>query len=124
MSLDFAFFRQDETEVLWFRNHWDFFDMFLGEPKVPVGAGHDFYLTRPMLTAIIEEIETKMAQHGLPLIPNDAPEFVEFEYAVPAEFCCSEPEDWVAALPFYRVLLYQLLGDVRADGCLICGWSA
>jgi hypothetical protein len=36
----------------------------------------------------------------------------------------ADPEDWLATLPYYRVLLYQLLEDVRADGCLVCGWNA
>ncbi len=33
MSLDYAFYRQDETETLWFHSHWDFLDMFTAEPR-------------------------------------------------------------------------------------------
>ncbi|SEK10283.1 hypothetical protein MAA5396_04841 [Marinovum algicola] len=124
MSLDYAFYRQDEIEVLRFRNHSEFLDMFTAEPLVQLETVHDFYVTRRMVSAIIEKIEREMAQHGLPMPPNDSEEFAELEYAVPEDFYWSEPEDWVAALPYYRVLLYILLEDVRADGCLVCGWDA
>ncbi|MBR9765835.1 MAG: hypothetical protein GYB53_20525 [Rhodobacteraceae bacterium] len=123
MSLDYAFYRQDEIEVLRFRNHCEFLEMFTAEPQVQLETEHDFYVRRRMVSAFIEKIEREMAQHGLPLPPNESEEFAELEYAVPEDFYWSEPEDWVAALPYYRVLLYILLEDVRADGCLVCGWD-
>ena len=124
VSHDYAFYRQDEIEVLRFRTHSEFFKMFTAEPLVQLENEHDSYVTRRMVTAIIEKIEREMAQHGLPLPPNESEEFEELEYAVPEDFYWSEPEDWVAALPYYRALLYILLEDVRADGCLVRGWEA
>ena len=56
--------------------------------------------------------------------PNESEEFAEPEYAVPEDFYWTEPEDWVAALPYYRVFLYILIEDVGADGCLVCDWDA
>lgn len=121
MSLDYAFYRQDEIEVLRFRNNSEFLDTFTAEPLVQLENEHDFYVTRRMVSAIIEKIEREMAQRGLPLPPNESEEFAELEYAVPEDFYWSEPEDWMAALPYYRVLLYIPFEDVRADGCLVCG---
>jgi hypothetical protein len=119
MSLDFAFYSPDGTETLWFHNHWEFFDTFLGEPKEALDCGHDFYVTAPMVTAILGEVETEMARHGMPLTLRGTP-----EDAVPANFCSAEPEDWVTALPCYRAVLRYLLLVLRANGRLICGWSA
>lgn len=126
MSLDLGFFRQDESEALYFRNHWDLLDMFAAEPLVfPYpDSPNDFYVTRPLLAAVIAKIEAEMDENNLPIILHDSPEFAELENAVPENFTCAEPDDWVGALPHYRVLLYRLLADVRADGCLICGWNA
>ena len=124
MSLDYAIYRQDEIEVLRFRTHSEFFKMFTAEPLVQLENEHDSYVTRRMVTAIIEKIEREMAQHGLPMPPNESEEFVELEYAVPEDFYWTEPEDWVAALPYYRVFLYILIEDVGADGCLVCDWDA
>ena len=77
-----------------------------------------------MVATIIEKVEREMAQHGLPMPANDSEGFAEIEYAVPADVYWSEPEDWVAALPYDRVCLWILLEDVRADGCLACAWDA
>ncbi|GHF75954.1 hypothetical protein [Seohaeicola zhoushanensis] len=127
MGLDIGFYRQDETEALGFRNHGDLFDMFIAQPHVRVEPYDDFYVTRPMVTAVLEEIEEEMTANGLPpptLPDRDTIEFADLRSAIPREFFFGEPDDWVAALPFYRVLLAELLDDVRRDGCLICGWSA
>ncbi|GHF76499.1 hypothetical protein [Seohaeicola zhoushanensis] len=127
MGLDIGFYRQDETEALGFRNHGDLFDMIIAQPHVRVEPYDDFYVTRPMVTAVLEEIEEEMTANGLPLptLPDrDTIEFADLRSAIPREFFFGEPDDWVAALPFYRVLLTELLDDVRRDGCLICGWSA
>lgn len=124
MGLYYAFHRQDESVALEYRKHGEFLDMFTEEPLVQLETVHDFYVTRRMVTAVIEKVEREMAQHGLALPPHDSEEFADLQYAVPEDFYWSDPEDWLAALPCYRVLLYQLLEDVRADGCLVCGWNA
>ncbi|GAW36936.1 hypothetical protein RA2_04011 [Roseovarius sp. A-2] len=127
MSLDFGFNRQDESVALWFHNHWDFLDMFTEEPLVQLETPNDFYVTRPMVSAVIKKIEAEMVENDQPVPAMPAchtQEFAMLEEAIPWDFHCAEPEDWEAALPHYRVLLYRLLADVRTDGCLICGWDA
>ncbi|MFD2858148.1 hypothetical protein ACFSZS_30055 [Seohaeicola zhoushanensis] len=66
MGLDIGFYRQDETEALGFRNHGDLFDMIIAQPHVRVEPYDDFYVTRPMVTAVLEEIEEEMTANGLP----------------------------------------------------------
>jgi len=67
MGLDFGFYRQDETEALGFRNHSDFFDMLCSRPLVRIEPYTDFYVTRPMIVSMLEEIEDDMRAAGLPL---------------------------------------------------------
>ena len=127
MGLDIGFYRQDETEALGFRNHGDLFDIFIAQPHVRVEPHDDFYVTRPMVMSVLEEIEDEMAAGGLPLPPlpdRDTLAFAALRSTIPHDFFWGEPDDWMTALPFSRVLLTELLDDVRRDGCLICGWSA
>lgn len=129
MSLDIGFYKQDRTEVLSLRNHHDLFKMLNARPVVTIEPYSDFYVTRPMLTALLEEIEDEMTASGLlraalpdPENGRDALEALCAE--LPWEFSQFEPEDWTAALPVYRIALTYLLAEVLLDGCLICGWSA
>ena len=129
MGLDIGFYKQDRTAVLSFRNHHALFDMLNAQPVVTIEPYSDFYVTREMLTTLLEEIEDEMTASGLartalpdPKFERDALEALCAELLW--EFSQFEPEDWTAALPVYRIALTYLLAEVLLEGCLICGWSA
>lgn len=127
MGLDFGFYRQDETEALGFRNHHDLFDMLCSRPLVQIEPYTDFYVTRPMIEAVLEEIEENMRTNGssLDALPKPGTDvFSAILNAIPESFYWSEPGNTQAALLIYWILLTDLLEEIRKDGCLICGWSA
>lgn len=125
MGLDYSFFKQDTTEVLSFRQHIDLFEMLVSEPLVCIEPYSDFYVTRPMITSLIEKIEDEMRDCGLsvPDLPA-SDDLKRLCAAVPMQFFWSDPDDWQSALPTYRLLLTDLLSEVMKEGCLICGCSA
>lgn len=127
MGLDFGFYRQDETEAFGFRNHNDFFDLLCSRPLVRIEPYTDFYVTRPMVSSMLKDIEDEMRAEGLLLCALPEPgtdAFVVQLDAVPMDFFWEEPDNWQAALPIYRIILANLLEEIKSDGCLICGWSA
>lgn len=127
MGLDYGFYNQNEDALLAFRNHHRLLDLLSAEPHVTVEPYDDFYVTSPMVAALLGKIEAEMKANGQPLKPIDArrpKSRRKFIDGIPTHFCDREPESWIDALPHYRVLLTRLLALVRHEGVLICGWSA
>ena len=126
MRLDYGFYNQNQGALLAFRNHHRLLDLLFAEPHVNIGPYEDFYVTRPMVAAVLEKIEAEMKTLGQPLKPFNARRPTsrrKFTKGIPSHFCDEEPESWTDALPQYRILLTRLLALVRHEGVLICGWS-
>lgn len=121
-----GFYNQSEEELLSFHNHHDLVQMFGEEPSVRIEPSSDYYVTRPMVWNVLRRIEEDMIVRGQPMpelsekIPRS---FEDFASEVPEGFFDGEPDDWDAALPYYRVILTRLLALVRAEGVLICAWD-
>ncbi|WP_340110608.1 hypothetical protein [Pikeienuella sp. HZG-20] len=126
MGLDIGFYTYNEETVLTLRKHHDFLDLFLEKPLVTLEPYSDFYVTPDMVAAVLADVEGQMRCAGMacPVLKEEFCETEGIQQGLPEGFCDEEPEDWEAALPYYRLLLKRLLAAVEDKPNLICGWSA
>lgn len=127
MGLDIGFYTENEEAILAFRNHHGLLNRLLAQPHDKIEPYSDFHVTDRTIETILEDIEIDMEDLGLPVPHQDIRNAVAPENlcnGVPGDFCDSEPDNWAYALPHYHLLLTRLLAYIRAEGSVICGWSA
>lgn len=117
MGLDIDIMTHDNEEMVSFRSH----EILLDRLNAVVEDTERPELGVSELESLVEEFEDEMleAEMDLPELDIGNPQTQEDVVAgLPVGFCDTEPGNWTAALPHYRLLFSRLIPIARQEAYL------